>query len=403
MAFNLFRWLFGKETESKKVDMKAVYYNLASEIYIRELAFNIITNKIANVLSKCEVNVYEKNKKMKNEEWYRWNIQPNKNQNATEFRNKLIYRLFHDNEALIVVNSKELYVADSFFVNDEKAFFEHTFDNVQVDNFTFGRKLTMSEVFYFKLSSSDIKSLLDSTLQLYGKLINAAYSNYLVSNGNKGMLYVDQFAEQQDDFEDTLNEMLNEDFKKFFSGSNAVMPMYQGFKYEELKNTGNQVTTRDFKALLDDVIHITANAFGVPKSIANGDVQDTSKAIDEFLTFCIDPLIELLTDEINRKLFSMFQILNGYSIKFDTKAIKHIDLLDVATAIDKLISSGCFCVNDIRRVLGEDEIDEDWANQFFMTKNYTAIEDLIKEMKGGGKDEQRKILSTQKKFRRSKS
>lgn len=68
---------------------------------------------------------------------------------------------------------------------------------------------------------------------------------------------------------------------------------------------------------------------------------------------------------------------------FDTKAVKHIDLLDVATSIDKLISSGCFTINDIRRVCGEDEIDEPWANQFFMTKNYSAIEDIVNQLKGG--------------------
>ena len=131
------------------------------------------------------------------------------------------------------------------------------------------------------------------------------------------------------------------------------------------------------------MISITANAFNVPKSIATGEVQDTSKAIDEFLTFCLDPLIELLTDEITRKLFTKYQVLNGYYVKFNTKAVKHIDLLDVATAIDKLISSGCFTIKDIRRVCGEDEIDEPWANQFFMTKNYSAIEDIVTQLKGG--------------------
>ena len=109
-------------------------------------------------------------------------------------------------------------------------------------------------------------------------------------------------------------------------------------------------------------------------------VQDTSKAIDEFLTFCIDPLIQILTKELNRKSFSRLQCISGHYFKFDTTAIKHIDLLDVATAIDKLISSGCFTINDIRRVCGADEIDEPWANQFFMTKNYSTIEDLMNQL-----------------------
>ncbi len=386
MGLNIFKWLrdvrTGK-TEKKKIDLSIVCQNLTSEIYIRELAFHMITNKIGNALNKCELNIYNSKKRMKDDEWYRWNVQPNVNQNATEFWNKLVDVLFNYNEALIIQNNGELYVADSYFLNEQSAFFEHYFENVTINDFTFSKRFYMSEVFYFKLNNKDLKVFLDGTLQLYGKLINASLSSYLVSNGNKGVLYIDQYNEQEDDFEETLNTILNENFKKFFESSNAIVPLYNGYKYQQLDSKGTS-DTRDFKSLLDDVISITANAFNVPKSIATGEVQDTSKAIDEFLTFCLDPLIELLTDEITRKLFTKSQVLNGYYVKFNTKAVKHIDLLDVATAIDKLISSGCFTINDIRRVCGEDEIDEPWANQFFMTKNYSAIEDIVTQLKGGG-------------------
>lgn len=390
MGLNIFKWLrdvrTGK-TEKKKIDLSIVCQNLTSEIYIRELAFHMITNKIGNALSKCELNIYNSKKRMKDDEWYRWNVQPNVNQNATEFWNKLVDVLFNYNEALVIQNNGELYVADSYFLNEQSAFYEHYFENVTINDFTFGKRFYMSEVFYFKLNNKDLKVFLDGTLQLYGKLINTSLSSYLVSNGNKGVLYIDQYNEQEDDFEETLNTILNENFKKFFESSNAIVPLYNGYKYEQLDSKGTS-DTRDFKSLLDDVISITANAFNVPKSIAAGEVQDTSKAIDEFLTFCLDPLIELLTDEITRKLFTKSQVLNGYYVKFNTKAVKHIDLFDVATAIDKLISSGCFTINDIRRVCGEDEIDEPWANQFFMTKNYSAIEDIVTQLKGGDEIEE---------------
>ena len=385
MGLNIFKWIRDMATnqnKKQKIDLNIICQRLTSEIYIRELAFHMITNKIGNALSKCELNIYNEKKRTRDDEWYRWNVQPNINQNATEFWNKLVDVLFNNNEALIIQNNSELYVADSYFLNEQSAFFEHYFENVTINDFTFGKRFYMNEVFYFKLNNKDLKTFIDGTLQLYGKLINASLSSYLVSNGNKGVLYIDQYNEQEDDFEETLNSILNDNFKKFFESSNAIVPLYNGYKYEQIDSKGTS-DTRDFKSLLDDVISITANAFNVPKSIAIGDVQNTSKAIDEFLTFCLDPLIELLTDEITRKLFTKYQVLNGYYVKFNTKAVKHIDLLDVATAIDKLISSGCFTINDIRRVCGEDEIDEPWANQFFMTKNYSAIEDIVTQLKGG--------------------
>ena len=57
--------------------------------------------------------------------------------------------------------------------------------------------------------------------------------------------------------------------------------------------------------------------------------------------------------------------------------VKYIDVFDVANPIDKLIGSGAFCVNDVRSRLGMDIIDEEWAWQHWMTKNYSPTEELL--------------------------
>ena len=74
---------------------------------------------------------------------------------------------------------------------------------------------------------------------------------------------------------------------------------------------------------------------------------------------------------------------SGTFIKIDTKTIKHIDLLSVATAIDKLIASGAFCINDVRKAVGDAPIEEPWAYQHFITKNYEAIDEILKALEGG--------------------
>ena len=45
--------------------------------------------------------------------------------------------------------------------------------------------------------------------------------------------------------------------------------------------------------------------------------------------------------------------------------------------VDKLISSGVECVNDIRALLGQPLINEPWAWKHFMTKNYADIEKVL--------------------------
>lgn len=373
-------WFLNKMTAKtgKEINVSVVARDLATEIYVRELSFNMVLTKISATLSKCPLNVYIDGKKKQGDEWYRWNIKPNDNQNATEFWNKLVYQLYNYNEALIVPVGTKLYIADTFNKEEATALYPCYFTGVTVNNLTFERRYYRDEVFYFKLGEQSTRRLLNNTLGLYAKLINACYSSYIMNNGQKGLLYIDQLAEQQEDFEETLNDLLNEQFSKFFNSSNSIMPMYQGYKYEPLENSKSG-DTRDFRNLLNDVSELTANAFGIPKAIAMGE-SVTDETLNTFLTFCLDPLIELITDELNAQLFSKEQIKRGSKVKFDTKSIRHIDLLQVATSIDKLISSGCFTVNDIRAVCGEELINEDWANQFFMTKNYATVEEV---MKGG--------------------
>ena len=92
----------------------------------------------------------------------------------------------------------------------------------------------------------------------------------------------------------------------------------------------------------------------------------------------------MIQEEINRKRIGQVEYSKGTKIVIDTKTIKHIDLFSISTAIDKLIGSGAFCINDIRKATGDEIIDEDWAWQHWITKNYSSVEDLLKLITEGG-------------------
>ena len=141
--------------------------------------------------------------------------------------------------------------------------------------------------------------------------------------------------------------------------------------------------TRDIRAMVDDISDFTAKAFGIHPALSRGDVQSVSDALDYTLTFCIDPLVDNLAEEINRKRNGYKAFSDGTYLEIDTKSIMHVDILSVSAAIDKLIGSGAFCINDIRRLVGQPEIDEDFARKHFITKNYADIEEFIKSLEGG--------------------
>jgi len=386
VGLNFKKWIIEKlggsieKTSSLEIDWSEAF-DLMDNVYVRELAFWTCVNKIANALSKCEFRTYYENKAVKKAEYYLWNVEPNRNQNASAFLTKLIGKLYLCNEALVIESSGQLYVADSFEKN-VYALYDYQFHHVSVDNFNFEKPFYQNEVLYFQLNSVDMKKLVNLLHTGYNDLMKYATSAYKKSRGSRGILTIDGQAQAQDDFSETLQELMTNYFKHFFETENAVLPLYDGYKYDELQTkTYSNESTRDIKALSDDIFDFTARALSFPPSLAKGDVQDTEKATDELLTFCIDPLARILEKEINRKRNGLSGFMSGNYLKIDTMAVKHIDLFDIATPVDKLIASGVFTINGILRVIGEPEIDEPWANEHFITKNYSTIQELLETLK----------------------
>lgn len=370
--------------------------NAAYELYIRELAFWTCVNKIANAVSKCEFKTYYHNKESKGKEYYLWNYEPNQNQNAAGFIYKLIAQLYRKNECLVVEINHRMYVAESY-IKEVYALRDHKFSGISFDGYTLQETLDMSDVMFFELNSTDMRKLMNGMYDSYSKLITYAQNAYQKSRGHKGILNIAGVAQEQDNFDETFEELMSTHFKNFFGKDNAVLPLFDGYNYQDISQnakTYSTESTRDIKALADDIFEFTARAFSFPPSLAKGDVQDTTKATDELLTFAIDPLVKMIQQEINRKRNGKDGLKQGNYLKIDTLAVKHVDIFDIATPIDKLISSGAFTINDILQVIGKPKIDESWADQHFMTKNYSEIGAILKgitEENGGENSENNQL------------
>lgn len=372
--------------------------NAAYELYIRELAFWTCVNKIANAVSKCEFKTYYHNKESKGKEYYLWNYEPNQNQNAAGFIYKLIAQLYRKNECLVVEINHRMYVAESY-IKEVYALRDHKFSGISFDGYTLQETLDMSDVMFFELNSTDMRKLMNGMYGSYSKLITYAQNAYQKSRGHKGILNIAGVAQEQDNFNETFEELMSTHFKNFFGKDNAVLPLFDGYNYQDISQnakTYSTESTRDIKALADDIFEFTARAFSFPPSLAKGDVQDTTKATDELLTFAIDPLVKMIQQEINRKRNGKDGLKQGNYLKIDTLAVKHVDIFDIATPIDKLISSGAFTINDVLQVIGKPKIDESWADQHFMTKNYSEIGAILKgitEENGGENSENNQLES----------
>ena len=328
-----------------------------TEICLRELAFWTCVGKIANALTKCEFRTFYEGEELFKDEYYLWNYEPNRNQNKAEFLSKAMEQLFRNNELLIVESyDGQLLVADDFSVT-KNALYGDTYTNVQVDDYTFSRSFRSSDVLHWTLNNKNVNRIMQHLYDSYSKLIDYSAKSYLKSRGSRGTLNISAMAQSDKLFTDIGSK------------------------------TYSEGTSRDIKSQYDDIFDFTARGFSMPPALAKGDVQDTEKAVDEMLTFCLDPLAQMFMQEINRKRIGKNGIQKGTKLQINTMRVKHIDMFDIATSADKLISSGTYTVNMILRALGEMPIDEDWADQHFITKNYSTIQEILEaQQKGGGKN-----------------
>ena len=384
MKTGIITWLWDRLKGRSMEIPPGQFFEYATEYTVRELAFWAAVNVIANCIGKCEFKTYLRGKEIKGDEWYLWNVEPNKNQNSSAFIRHWITTLYRNNECLIVpTEDGQLLIADSF-QHKEYAVYDDVFTQVTVKDYEFTRSFLQSEVLYYRLNSTNVNKLLHQLYESYGKLITYGQKYYQKSRGSKGTLRVPAPQTGDTKKEESVNSFLANQCRTFLESDNGVLPLYEGYDYTNIgSKTYANDSTRDIRAMVDDVIDFTARAFTMQPALLRGDVAGTKDAMENLLTLCIDPLVDFLTEEIIRKRCGKAAVLDGTTLVIDTTAVKHVDLLSVATAIDKLIGSGAFCINDIRRLVGKEPIDAPWAWQHWITKNYATVEELLEAIQNG--------------------
>ncbi len=94
----------------------------------------------------------------------------------------------------------------------------------------------------------------------------------------------------------------------------------------------------------------------------------------------------MICEEINRKRYGKEAYLKGSYLNIDTTCIKHIDIFAIAEKVDKLIASGMYSIDELRKKLKDTLLKTDWSEKHWITKNYSDI-NVIEDMEGGEKDE----------------
>jgi HK97 family phage portal protein len=361
------------------------FQRLATSAYYKRLAIETCIDLIANTLTRCEFQTFERGKEIRGENYFLLNVQPNQNQNSSEFIHSLVNRLIMQNECLVIMQNDQLYIADGW-VKNEFALKENYYTEVQIGDLTFQKVFRESEVLYFKLNDRNIMEVINGLYEDYGKLISSAIGYYKRKNNKRILIKGDFLRPQDEETQKLINEMFEKQLSDWFNADKPGVgfQVQKGFEFEDMSDSKSGVaqnsTSRDIADLVNDVINYVAMAFHVPRGLLKGDIADVEKHMDAFLLFCIKPIAELIQDEFNRKMYTKQEFLDRTYLKVDTNNLKIVDITQLAAAADKLFAIGGLSINDILEMLGKEPIDEEWANKRYVTKNYQEAS------KGGERD-----------------
>jgi HK97 family phage portal protein len=377
--------LWGAEKTIIELSQKAEdtgYYALA----IEDFAIQVAINLIAGLIAKCKFRTVVNGEEKEGIDFYRWNYEPNINQNGAEFKTELISKMLYYNEALIFEINGQMLIADDF-TRTQYALYPNKYSNVRRGDFLSGKNFYERDIMYFGYANKDTKELLSGLLNGYCELIGQSMDKYKRAGGRKGVVKTDINPQKDEAWQKALNDLYGNRFKSYYKNENALVVLPKGIDYTEISASGSQKSTSD----VTDIINLTNETFAkvgqcfkLPKALLLGDVANLDSSLDEALTTAIEPIISWLESEIIRKQYGQEAYTKGYYLKIDTTTIKHIDIMDVAGNLNNILSTGLYNLDQLRRKLGELPLNTWWSKQHYMTLNNARAEQIASE---GNNDE----------------
>ncbi|PFP72634.1 phage portal protein [Bacillus cereus] len=388
---NILKTFLGTSNNGTTLDVDCSVMTLKAEIAYKKLYVNAAIDLIARSLVACEFESYRNGKLKRSVNYYQLNVAPNKNENAHEFWCKVVHQLIFENEALILPIGEEMWVAESFHRETTNGFNEYIYKNISVNNNLLTTPFRGEDVLYLSLSEESINSVIDSLYNSYGLLLSKAITDYK-GNGKLRYFIKGSFMSSLTDKEGEASKALFEERMKEYMNPEkiaSVLFLPKGIEMEDQSKDPRNLDTRDIKNLAKDMLDFVATAFHIPPSLLSGIPDPGSKEqqgdLDNFILFAVRPIGEMIVNEYNKKMFTRDEYLKKTYVKFSMDNFKLFDLTKFANSVDKLFAVGGMSINDVLERLGKEQINEEWADERYVTKNYERAR-ISGTMEGGEND-----------------
>lgn len=367
----IFEWARKRNEKIPITDFGIVFPTDKYNTAYKRLAIESVIGYIARIIIQSEFRHLSKGEYKKDNIYYQLNVKPNRNHSASQFWYEVVYKLIYDGECLIVTSRDgELLVADDF-LRDELAVREDKFKKVFVENLELEGVFKRSEVIYLEYGNEKLRSIVHGLFEDYGALIGQMFKAQMMKGQVRATVDVDGSFLKTEEGLTSLQNFIDKVYKAFDGKAFGVAPQQKGMEYQEHSKQGSvgqsaEEIDKVNDAFMDQICH----AVGLPPNILKGDMADIEGSTRNAMKFCIDPIIKMISDELNMQLLSKREYLND-GARIEVRRISYRDMFDVAVAVDKLRSSSVVNGHELRDELGLEYSDDEIHDKYILTKNYT--------------------------------
>lgn len=354
-----------------------------------ELAKAVVFNIATALFENTEWQTYKENDHVKGDEYFRLNYAMNNKETAKETYRKFVKQLVYKNRALLFETAKkEFFVADDFQFKDQELFMKpNTFVNITIGTEQLYRSFKENQnALLFKMRHMD-ENVFD--------LMNADYANIsnLMEKGAKkamGTKYaLNTKAQGANKTNPQFIKQLQDIYLPLMEKDNAVFVTYNGETLQDLteKQRGSEVQQvlklgENTNVINDEILKNVGRAYGIPVNFMKGEfTEDSTDVFSMMMTNFGKPLLNNFANKMTLYLMDKQTILNGSRIVANLDKIRFYESLKSATAIDKLVGSGVYTINELRDKLSEDPVDD--GDVRFITKNYGVLSEYVKGEENG--------------------
>ena len=374
----MFEWLF-RTNSGTVVDLLDVISKDLTKVQLAAMAQEKAAGMIAKAIAKSEIVLTKGENRRKDKEYFRLNIRPNDNETGTDFWFHVARDLIRTGEAVVVrVQNGKYYRANSWSM-DDYVMFPKTYSNIVLtdgfNEFTMRYGVSSDDIMHFRFNTAKMRMFTDNVLNCMNDAMNAVQSLETITHTPIFKYRTEtnlQFRRivQGKEVRITLDEVMDAFREKIDGKKLAIIHEQNGTSLDFLDFKSN-VNATEVQTMADMINKECAAAYDIPLGVFNGQITEQSDATNEFITYAVSPVAEVINDTLSAKLVGEADYLRGERAFVWLAHFKHVDVMDAAPQLDKLRAIG-FTLDEIFEMVGYPALNTEFSTTRALTKNYTT-------------------------------